>query len=134
MRRNNDTELIQRGEAGTEFNDNASTIFRLDQLKRQANMARAMYNYEGLIMHMSAIRGMEQELAGKLTEKEIESIERVTIKGIPVQRSLGNNTIYKTKDRLEQYELVVRELLQKKGMGVTAKVSKDPAKAILGEE
>lgn len=127
----NDTELLQHGEATTEYNDNASTIYRLNDLKRQANIARTLYNYEGLIIHLSAIKGMELELAGKLKDDEVADLEKVKIREIPMNRSTSNTMTWAWKRKLEEYEHHVRSLLQAKGLGVTAKKESDPRKAIL---
>lgn len=127
----NDTEMLRRGEAMTEYNDNASTIYRLDTLKRQANMARMIYTFEGLMLHLAAIKGMEQELAGKLDDREIEALDKKRVSEIMPSQSKNVSYIFGWRRRLEGYEQHIRELLQKKGLGVTAKKESDPRKAIL---
>lgn len=131
-RLSNDTELLRQGMAQSEFNDNAATIFRLDNLKKQANIARGLYSMEGLLFHLASIKGMELELAGKIDDNEKELLKEHVIVEIPIMNSRNMNYIYLWKRRLEKYERTVRELLQAKGLGITAKKEDDPRKAILG--
>lgn len=127
------TDLLRKGEAQAEYNSNLTTIMRIDDLKRKIDneVPLIVDSFDGIKLWLRFVHSLDKEVSPLLNEAEEKDLSLYRIKELINIRNPSSSILSRLRLRVNNYERRVRHYIQIKGLGVTAKISSDPGRAIL---
>ena len=126
------TMQIRDGDSQTAFNMDLLTTIDIDNNVKLIGNVRGIHTFEGLQIYQTAVDNLDHVVRSILNDQEKIDLAKYRVNPL-IQGSTTRSVpfIMNTHKKIDKWETKVREFIQLKGLGVTAKMEDDPRKAIL---
>jgi hypothetical protein len=106
------------------WNNAAETLRSIRELQTRLNMYREGNTWAMMAAARDALDSLQSELVGYMSAEELKAVEKARVPVLPNyygMKSLGRVPPSQLKERLRNWELLLRRVIVKKGMGLVAK-------------